>query len=64
MAYKNLDGIFNVDDMIVTRSRDGTEVKWEDDGKKMFKIFAEMNSNESIFEDFTELDEREQSLRD
>ena len=39
VAYKNLDGIFNIEDMIITRSRDGTEVTWEENGKKMFKIF-------------------------
>ena len=59
MAYKFLDGIFNIDDMIITRSRDGTEVSWEENGKKMFEIFAEMDNNESIFKDFAELDERE-----
>ena len=46
--------------MIVTRSRDGTEVKWEEDGKKMFQVFAELNTNENIFQAFAELDEREQ----
>ena len=45
--------------MIITRSRDGTEVSWEENGKKMFEIFSEMDSNESIFKDFAELDERE-----
>eukprot|EP00828_Plagiopyla_frontata_P026586 TRINITY_DN3473_c0_g1_i2.p1 TRINITY_DN3473_c0_g1~~TRINITY_DN3473_c0_g1_i2.p1 ORF type:complete len:258 (+),score=55.54 TRINITY_DN3473_c0_g1_i2:39-776(+) len=64
VAYKFLDGIFNIDDMIITRSRDGTEVSWNENGQKMFKIFSEMDNNESIFNDFTELDDREQSLRD
>ena len=45
--------------MIITRSRDGTEVTWEDNGKKMFKVFSEMDCNETIFKDFNELDERE-----
>ena len=59
MAYSQLDEIFNIDDMTITRSRDGTEVLWEDNGKKMFKIFSEMDNKESIFKDFIELDERE-----
>jgi len=60
VAYKHLDGIFNVEDMIITRSRDGTEVSWKDNGLKMLEIFSQMdNNNDSIFKDFAELDERE-----
>jgi hypothetical protein len=48
----------------VTRSRDGAQVDWQHSGKEMMKIFEDASEANSILNDFSELDLREQHLRE
>lgn len=42
--------------MPVTRSKDCTQVTWEDSGIKMMKIFQKAPTEVSIFNDFSFMD--------
>lgn len=44
----------------MTRSRDGAQVSWKHSGQIMMQIYEEASDAQSIFNDFAELDLREQ----
>jgi len=56
IPYKAFDNLNNMSDMPVIRSKDTTEVDWNQTGKTMLQIFKEANNRPSIFDDFPIMD--------
>ena len=54
-----LERISNKDNLPIIRSRDGTEMNWLPDGKKMMEVFKNASNEKTILFDFDELDKRE-----
>ncbi|KAL4495563.1 hypothetical protein ABPG72_020304 [Tetrahymena utriculariae] len=59
-AFEGLKNIVNDD---ISRSKDCTELNFEATGKKMLQIFKDTNSSTSIFKDFVYFDQQEQVIR-
>ncbi|EGR27167.1 YTH YT521-B-like family protein, putative [Ichthyophthirius multifiliis] len=63
VKQKNFEDLKNMCELPVSRSKDCTEVDFQQTGKRMLQIFQESDQKQSIFQEFTFMDEREKMLR-